>query len=51
MENGKRVPFQYYVYPKDVSYIVTDERGVELAEWVNDQTSLMGEPMCYSALA
>ena len=44
LEDGKRVPFQYFIFPTDAEYTVVDERGVELAEWVNEQTGLVGEP-------
>ena len=40
LEDGKRVPYEFFTYPKDVYYIVTDERGVKLAEWVSEQTGL-----------
>ena len=40
LENGKRVLYEYFYYPKDVDYTVVDERGVELAEWVSEQTGL-----------
>lgn len=42
-ENGKRASFRYFYYPEDAEYTVVDERGVELAEWVNEQTDLLGE--------
>lgn len=40
LEDGKRVQYEFFTYPKDVYYIVTDERGVELAEWLSEQTGL-----------
>ena len=43
LEDGKRVQFQYFIFPTDAEYTVVDERGVELAEWVNEQTGLVGE--------
>ena len=43
LEDGKRIPFKYFYYPEDAEYTVVDERGVELAEWVNEQTGLVGE--------
>ena len=43
LEDGKRILYEFFMFPEDVYYIVTDERGVELAEWVNEQTGLVGE--------
>ncbi len=43
LEDGKRVAYEFFRYPKDAEYTVVDERGVELAEWVNEQTGLVGE--------
>ncbi len=40
LEDGKRVSFQYFIFPTDTEYTVVDERGVELAEWVSEQTGL-----------
>ena len=40
LEDGKRVQFQYFIFPTDTEYTVVDERGVELAEWVSEQTGL-----------
>ena len=40
LKDGKRVLFQYFIFPEDAEYTVVDERGVELAEWVSEQTGL-----------